>query len=52
MVSLISQTRPEDAPNVTLRFRFQKNGALAYISHLDVMRTFIKALLRASLPLY
>ena len=52
MVSLISQTQPEDAPHVTLRFRFQKNGALAYISHLDVMRTFIKALLRASLPLY
>ena len=52
MVSLISPIPPEGAPHVTLRFRFQKNGALAYVSHLDVLRTFTKALLRAALPLY
>lgn len=52
MVSLITATLPEGAPHITLRFRFQKCGALAYISHLDVLRTFTRALLRAGLPLY
>ena len=51
MVSLISRTPPADAPHITLRFRYEKRGALAYISHLDVLRTFQKALRRAELPL-
>ncbi len=51
MVSLISAVRPADAPHITLRFAYRKTGALAYISHLDTVRTFQKALLRAGLPL-
>ncbi len=51
MVSLITKAPPADAPHITLRFRYTKRGALAYISHLDVLRTFIKALNRAGLPL-
>lgn len=52
MVSLIAKTPREDAAHITLRFRYVKGGALAYISHLDVVRTFTKALHRAALPLY
>lgn len=52
MVSLIQKQRPEGAVHITLRFRLEKRGALAYISHLDVLRTMIKALNRAALPLY
>ncbi len=33
-----------------LRFRFSKTGYLRFISHLDMQRTFHRALLRASLP--
>ncbi len=51
MVSLITKTPPVGAPHITLRFRYVKTGALSYISHLDVLRTFIKALNRAGLPL-
>ncbi len=51
MVSLITRVPPQDAPHITLRFRYEKRGALAYISHLDVLRTFQKALRRAGLPL-
>lgn len=51
MVSLITRIPPEDAPHITLRFRYEKRGALAYISHLDVLRTFQKALRRAALPI-
>ena len=52
MVSLITKTRPEDAIHETLRFRYEKRGALAYISHLDMLRTMTKACMRANLPLY
>lgn len=52
MVSLICRTPPEGAVYPTLRFRLEKQGALSYISHLDVLRTMTKALLRAGLPLY
>ena len=52
MVSLITSVRPDDAVHHTLRFRFEKRGALAYISHLDLFRTMTKALHRAHLPLY
>lgn len=52
MVSLITKVRPEGAIHETLRFAYEKRGALAYISHLDVLRTMTKACLRAALPLY
>lgn len=34
-----------------LRFRFEKRGRAAYLSHLDVMRTFQRAFIRAGLRL-
>ncbi len=34
-----------------LRFRFEKQGRAAYLSHLDVMRTFQRAFIRAGLRL-
>lgn len=52
MVSLITKKRPEDAIHETLRFRYEKRGALAYISHLDMLRTMTKACMRANFPLY
>ncbi len=36
----------------TIRFRYAKNGACTYISHLDVMRTMTRAVRRAKLPLW
>ena len=33
------------------RFTFAKNGPMKYISHLDLMRLFMRALRRAELPL-
>ena len=52
MVSLIRKTPDEASVHITLRLRYEKLGALAYISHLDLLRTMTKALLRAGLPLY
>ena len=52
MVSLIRHTPDEASVHITLRLRYEKLGALAYISHLDLLRTMTKALLRAGLPLY
>ena len=37
---------------VTLRVKFKKLGRLAYISHLDLVRTMTKVVTRAKLPLY
>ena len=37
---------------ITLRIRFQKTGSLQYISHLDLQRTFNRAMVRAGLPLW
>jgi radical SAM-linked protein len=34
-----------------LRMKFEKNDLLKYISHLDMMRTFARAMRRANLPL-
>lgn len=34
-----------------MQFTFAKKGLLKYISHLDLMRLFIRALRRADLPL-
>jgi len=34
-----------------IRFVFAKTGSMKYISHLDLMRLFMRALRRASLPI-
>ncbi|MBP3436689.1 MAG: DUF2344 domain-containing protein [Clostridia bacterium] len=39
-------------PAANLRIRFSKTGALQYISHLDLVRTFEKVLVRSGLPLW
>ena len=52
MVPMILAKKPETMPYPVLRFAFRKRGALAWVSHLDVLRTFNKALLRAGLPLF
>jgi len=36
----------------TVRLRFEKKGALQYVSHLDLQRSFIRILARADLPLW
>lgn len=41
---------PYEKPR-TLRLRFQKTGALSYISHLDLMRTMTRVMKRAHLPI-
>lgn len=40
------------APQIRLRLRFRKTGRLRYISHLDLVRTMTKAVLRAKLPVW
>ena len=52
MVPLISSSFEEKKDFFVIRFCFQKRGSIAYVSHLDLLRTFNKALLRANLPLY
>lgn len=47
----ISEYPALEAP-VTLRLQFCKKGALQYISHLDLQRTFQRILSRAELPLW
>ena len=39
-------------PYVTLRIRFKKLGRIQYISHLDLVRTMSKILVRAKLPMW
>ena len=39
-------------PYVTLRVKFKKVGSLQYISHLDLVRTMHKIIVRARLPLW
>ncbi len=43
------QVNPE---KLILRFKFKKLGSLQYISHLDLVRTMHKVIVRASLPLW
>ena len=47
MVQMMSNT-----PYLTLRFKFKKVGKLQYISHLDLVRTMNKIIVRAGLPLW
>ena len=37
---------------ITLRVKFHKIGNLQYISHLDLVRTMMKVIVRAKLPLW
>ncbi len=37
---------------ITLRIRFKKTGKLQYISHLDLVRTMHKIIIRAKLPIW
>ncbi|MBR5448630.1 MAG: TIGR03936 family radical SAM-associated protein, partial [Clostridia bacterium] len=39
-------------PHITLRVKFKKVGSLQYISHLDLVRTMNKIIVRAGLPLW
>ena len=41
-----------NVPYVTLRIRFKKLGRLQYISHLDLVRTMSKILVRSKLPMW
>ena len=50
--SVIEKKNPPQAPVIRLRMRFRKTGRLRYISHLDLVRTMTKALLRARLPVW
>ena len=42
----------QNRPYITLRVKFKKVGALQYISHLDLVRTMHKIIVRAKLPLW
>ncbi len=52
MVPMITDIYGEKKEFFVIRFCFEKRGAISYVSHLDLLRTFNKALLRADLPLY
>ena len=41
----------ENSGSYTIRFRFKKMGSLQYVSHLDLVRTMHKIVVRSSLPL-
>lgn len=40
----------DNSPKIKLRLTFSKTGRAVYISHLDLLRTFIRALRRAQIP--
>lgn len=51
MVQMIKNDALLDRP-LPLRLRFRKTGPLKYISHLDLNRTFTKAILRSGIPIW
>lgn len=51
MVQIITDDTLLERPR-TLRLRFSKVGSLQYISHLDLVRTMTRALIRAKIPLW
>jgi radical SAM-linked protein len=51
MVQITSFDGPVLEKPKTLRIRFQKTGALKYISHLDLMRTMTRVIARVHLPI-
>ena len=42
----------QNHPHITLRLKFKKVGSLQYISHLDLVRTMHKVIVRSDLPLW
>ncbi len=42
----------EAVPHTAVRIRFSKTGALQYISHLDLQRTFTRLLVRRGVPVW
>ena len=42
----------QNHPHINLRVKFMKVGSLQYISHLDLVRTMMKIITRAKLPLW
>lgn len=42
----------DKVPHVAVRIRFEKTGALQYISHLDLHRTFSRLLVRKGVPVW
>lgn len=48
MVQMITSETAE--MNAAIRVRFRKRGSLAYIAHLDLVRTITKAIARAGIP--
>ena len=48
---VVKEKTPDNTP-IRLRFRFSKTGRLRYISHLDLVRTMTKAVVRARLPVW
>lgn len=52
MVQVKKNTNPPSNTPINLRFRFRKCGRLKYISHLDLVRTFGKIVIRSRLPLW
>lgn len=42
----------EKVPHVAVRIKFEKVGALQYISHLDLHRTFCRLLVRSNVPVW
>ena len=47
----VKEKIPDNTP-IRLRLRFSKTGRLRYISHLDLVRTMTKAVVRARLPIW
>ncbi len=43
---------PGEKPVRAVRICYAKSGAMTYVSHLDVQRTFTRALVKSGLPLY
>lgn len=41
-----------NSDRLTVRLKFRKTGSLQYVSHLDLVRTMHKIIIRAKLPLY
>lgn len=46
------QIKEPITPPKAMRLSFQKRGVLQYVSHLDLQRTFTRAILRAGIPVW
>ena len=43
---------PGEKPVRNIRIMYEKTGAMTYVSHLDVQRTFMRAIVKSKLPVY